>query len=1291
MQMQTEYDIERNATDRVSLSKAIRYVPPFLQVKANEIQSWADTLAARHELPVMLRVLVHSTCADLTQVNFPGNDDSQRHGWDGLIETSTGNSWIPSGLSGWEFGTNKNVTTKADEDYETRASKVTEQQRMATTFVFVSPRRWHKKESWQNDKRTEGKWKNVMALDASDLEQWIEQSIEAQIKFAEVSGRTLDGVKSLETCWNDWCADCTPKFTMGMFDEPVSNFREKLRNYLLSDSDQILRITGDSKLEGLAFLAACLLQEGTTREDKELSQIADKVVVFTKHDQLPKLAVGSPGFIPVIAHPDVELEFAQLKVKPRGCLMVDHHRQNAISSQPKVVLRPLTDNGFRDALESMSLGPDEIKRLKRESGRSLTVFRRRRARNEQLKLPQWSRQQDTARSLAAMALAGTWLKNNEADTLLLQNISQCDASSLEENFLRLLNTNETPVWEIVEHRGVVSKLDILYSIVPWLSTDVFRTFLEVAQNVLSERDPSLDLPDDQHWAAPIYGKVWKHSEPIRKGISESLVLLAVHGRNLFDNRVPEPEHEITELVRDLLEPMSIERLTSQSIHLPLYAEAAPETFLRIFERDLSQAEPVVYSLMKPATDTLFNRNERVHLLWALELLAWNPEWLIRVVEILARLAEREPVDNLSNKPSNSLLSIFRSWMPQTGASLGERKLALEDLIRKSPEVAWHILTEQFVLGNRFGEYSTKPLWRDYAIGLGEPVRHSEAGEFVRHCIDSCIDWKTHTAKTLADLTGKTEEFESNQLKRLESAVKEWKTSATDKDCSFLRERIRESLGIIRLRTGSGRIERKTADEKIDLLERLYEELNPRDLVWRHAWLFEKSWVPRSYEEEVESEKNDERIRTLQRNAILEVQAELGIRGVIGLAFCGNAPDVTGRVYVDAIEDLDAQTSLLTSVLTDASWLESHPHQMLVSGIFDGMGSEQAITVVGKLNGQLSPAAIVLLLCQIPFEPQVWTALDRFGEAISYQYWHEVKPVWRKHGTTDLNYVVSMLLAAERPYEAFDFAHLNWMQIESIYIQSILVDLQSSTEFRRLISRNDVYYIERAFRVLNERQALPQSEMARLEWLYLDFRLDGDYGIPNLEREIESKPELFCEFVALTSSRADGDTELTQSDYHNAQRASRLLGGLKRIPGLGENGSLNVESLKHWIHTVQIRSESLKCKENADYRIGEILSHAGTDDDGFWPCRPVCKVLNEVLNDDIESGFQIGRSNARGVHIRAYGGDPEREFAEQYDEWASKCSGEFPRVAATLRQLASSYRSEGRFWDHDAAIRERTEY
>ena len=117
------------------------YVPPFLGIKANQIEGWVThNIPARTRLSVLLRMLVHSTGRGLTKVDFPGNDDAEQPGWDGLIESSEGTPWVPAGQSGWEFGTNENIKQKADDDFEKSVKAHSKKVRDEMTFVCDAAR-----------------------------------------------------------------------------------------------------------------------------------------------------------------------------------------------------------------------------------------------------------------------------------------------------------------------------------------------------------------------------------------------------------------------------------------------------------------------------------------------------------------------------------------------------------------------------------------------------------------------------------------------------------------------------------------------------------------------------------------------------------------------------------------------------------------------------------------------------------------------------------------------------------------------------------------------------------------------------------------------------------------------------------------------------------------------------------------------------------------------------------------------------------------------------------------------
>ena len=144
---------------------------------ASEIDNWSDTAEAAHKLPELIRRLVLATLTEPpSRIDMPSGSSVRMSGWDGLLESPSGNSWVPSGISSWEFSCEKKITSKANRVYMGRTEDSLGLDKVETTFVFVTSRRWPQKRQWEMDRRDEGAWLNVRALDADDLVAWLGQS-----------------------------------------------------------------------------------------------------------------------------------------------------------------------------------------------------------------------------------------------------------------------------------------------------------------------------------------------------------------------------------------------------------------------------------------------------------------------------------------------------------------------------------------------------------------------------------------------------------------------------------------------------------------------------------------------------------------------------------------------------------------------------------------------------------------------------------------------------------------------------------------------------------------------------------------------------------------------------------------------------------------------------------------------------------------------------------------------------------------------------------------------------------
>jgi addiction module HigA family antidote len=1298
LEMQAAFDAHGTKTKSAPTS-AKAYVPPFLSFKANDVTDWVDhNIPARARLSVFLRTLVNSGGGGLEKVDFPGNDDAERAGWDGWTEAKNGTPWIPAGTTGWEFGVNEDPKAKADGDF---AKSVKAYKRKADrdqiTFVFVTPRRWGGKAKWIADMKAKKQWKDVRAYDASDLEQWMEQSLASQAWFANETERPSQGVRSMDKCWSDWANVAKPALDGSLFKTAIDIARDKFKDFLARPASEPMVIAGDSVEEALAFLSQLL-------SDPELTEGRDRALVFDQVGVLPKLAQGSKDFIAVIHSRDVERELGPYSNSLRSIVL---YPRNATNSEPHITLEPLGYEAFRVGLEAMGYDRDDITKHANASGRSLTVLRRQLSNVEAVRTPEWAADNKIASSLVPLMLVGAWNADNESDQIALSLLAgDVPYEELERRIQELLGLNDAPVWSIGGYRGVISKIDALFAIAKVITHADLKRYLDLAKVVLGEDDPALDLPEKERWAAASHGKQREFSGALREGISETLVLLAVHGNHLFKTRLGfDGEVAASRLVTELLQPLSTRKIEANERDLPVYAEAAPDTFLKIFERDLKTEQPASISILKPIEAGLFGfHSSRVGLLWALEGLAWNPATFARAVLILGRLACVEINDNHGNKPIASLETIFRAWMPQTAADHDQRLKALMSLLEKFPSVGWKICVDQFGrYGNSVGDYSHKPKWRPDGYGFGEPFKFTgPIHAFVREMVEVSLTRPTYTADMLCDLVDRLHGLADKDQERVWKLIEAWKGSASDPDIAKVREKIRVT---VLSRRGRRRAKDKDFATLTKTAKAVYAALEPTDLANKYKWLFRQSWVEESADEldddEPDFRKRDERIEQLRVAALKEVFTEQGMDGIIALAEQGKAQSQIGWHLIRSVLGSDEKAKLIVEALQPGSNNLSIERKNLIFGAVRAMTVEERAVFFATVGSLLSEGDMLRLLLLSPFNSGTWAIVDALSEAGREGYWQDVTPEWIFEPEGDNNEAVERMLKAERPRAAFAAVHFKLEAISPTLLYRMLSGIAKVGKDKSGEYQLQEYDIKTAFSLLDRSADVTLEEKAELEFAYIEI-LSRTFGnetqhIPNLERYIETHPEMYVQALVWAYRRNDGQEDpekfrTPEGRKDLATRGYRLLEGIERIPGHDKKGVLRKENLAKWVSEVRKLAAELDRLAVCDICLGKLFSSAPADADGNWPCEPVRDIMEELQSEEISRGAHTGLYNARGAHWRGEGGGQERALADKYRKWAEAIQFSHPFVSSTLLMgMVNTYQHEADREDNEAGIRRRLRY
>jgi excisionase family DNA binding protein len=341
-----------------------------MQITARQIHEWAAGRAAAGALPRLVRRLALPV-GDVTEVTIPAGDSVARSGWDGELVSVAGNAWVPAGRSFWEMSCEASVTSKANDDYDKRTKRIPADLRASSTLVIVTARRWSQKTKWVEEKRMTGDWGQIRALDADDLEAWLEHTPAVALWFADELGLTGPGVESPARFWEGWAHQADPQISQ----EALFVDRERGRAGLLAALKQ--RISGggtdsitvkaDSAEEAAAFACAVLLGEP---ELSAVSLVVTDVAGWRFVEQNPLLKIV------VVARP----ELAERPSQRAGLAVVvpyaagDMNAQRGGEQADIVLERPLAHE-FEQALCGMSADPADAKRWAATTGRSWSVFR----------------------------------------------------------------------------------------------------------------------------------------------------------------------------------------------------------------------------------------------------------------------------------------------------------------------------------------------------------------------------------------------------------------------------------------------------------------------------------------------------------------------------------------------------------------------------------------------------------------------------------------------------------------------------------------------------------------------------------------------------------------------------------------------------------------------------------------------------------------------------------------------------------------------------------------------------
>lgn len=1249
-------------------------------VTALELEGYAELRDSEAVIPELVWLLVNESVPDLISCRIPYGDAVNQPGWDGLVETrSAFRQYVPEGRSFWEIGTNREPQKKATSDFKKRTESMQADEMQNSTYVFVTPRAagaggWPEpaQTKWLKG-REKTDWNRIVILDGQRMSDWLRE-FPALGKWLLRKIGTVKGAAGFSTPAEHWenlsqlVSGGSPPLPANVFLIGREKATRELQRLLDGEISQLVLAT-ESESDAEDFVAAYLKQ----LEPDARRILSNKCLFVRDADAWLSFANLRKAHV-LVASPrlgvenDDQLHLAAKKNGHRIIIPVSGAwAQGAATIVP---LRSPPAHSLESTLREAGFEPALAREFAGAGALNLAALKRHiRGLGELPPYASW----DNARVLAQAQLIGGWIGSNPNDREALETLLGKSYGEWIEVARTETLRADTPLIQRNEKWKTISRGEAWSALGPRLTNDDLDRFRAITVKVLGEQNPKFDLPKQERMFAGIQGKTLSYSDALRAGMAESLALLGSRASALTSCNNGKPESVANAVVHELLHQADWKRWATLNDLLPMLAEAAPHEFMAAVEDALRNPAKSEFLNVYAQEDNGFGGwNYMTGVLWALESLAWNPNYLVRITTILGDLAAIDPGGNWANRPKNALTNIFLPWLPQTAGSIAKRKAAIEALQREQPGVCWNLLLSLLPQSYGTSTGTHKPTWRDYIPEKWtDSVSQSDYWLQVQNYAELATEIAASDLSKLVEL-----------VDRLPDLPQPANARVLDHLCSdsviALPESDRVALWEALVDLASKH--RKFADtqwamgaDAVTRVEQVAASLAPTSSVLLYRRLFSDRDLD-LYEEVGNYETQARKLEEERKRVVSEIVADGGIERVLEFVNQAQSPRRVGFA-LGSIEAADVDARLLPAYLGPAD----KPLTAFVSSFVMGRFFSQQLPWVDKqLSQPWTVEQRLAFLTLLPFESQIWhraeTALPDGGG----DYWR--KCVVNPWGLDESSLVSAAenLLRYCRPRAAVTcigpLAHKNASFPTDLALRALLDAVSSPSE-------QDAFDQHSALEIIGWLQGnVPEDseELFRAEWAYLPL-LDRHHGgqPKTLERRLASDARFFCELVALIfrSDKDEKPREANEAQQGLATNAYRLLRGWRTIPGAAANGSFDGQEFTHWLAEVEQRATESGHLRVSMNQIGQTLAYAPADPSGLWIHKSIAAALDRKDGDELRSGLVSGLFNKRGVHGFS-AGQEERQIAARYRENAEAAGDAgFHRLADAMRGLADTYEAD----------------
>lgn len=850
------------------------------------------------------------------------------------------------------------------------------------------------------------------------------------------------------------------------------------------------------------------------------------------------------------------------------------------------------------------------------------------------------------------AFLGSWNENYSGDISIIEQITGMDYKTSQDCFKdELINNSDAfsyirNVWKCYSHRN------ILLSISSKLFDEDIDMLFSVANSILDSIDNCAKDAQDGAFPEPInYYSNFNYSAEIIKGVFETIALLGNNESSFSNCTKNHISNQIWEIERRAFSCSSAMSYYILSEYFQYLGEAQPKTFLNEIDKLIKEkSEPFIEFLR------FENENKHVykgyyHLDRIFRCLAIDERYFASAINLIVQLAK------FDSRFIDTAVYILLPWYPQTQASINTRIAIVRNLATTNEEIIWGILMK-LMPGKTTSSISLeKPEFME-ELELPEKTSVDDYIKASTEYINVAISLLANSVQRIVEIVDVIPHVSfdiQNQI--VEAIIKNTLELSLPKK-EIVWNRIRE---IVQEHKRFSNADWALTADRLKALDDAMAVIIPNAKYLEVIRLFRKDQFSlfddfENYEEETH------KLRDKQIEAVNTVYKEKGLSGLNDL----NSQVENHSLLGDCVAKVATDEDIVTLLKGKSTFnIES-----LLYGTINGLKIEHLFELIELFNDD-SKAEI---LSNLPLSKECVSKIQTLEEKSQDLFWRitcghysssiDVSTmetvIIKLNECGRANISLNLLLLAG--YEKEDFVS------DQLIIESL--DSYDGSDDKLLVGRYTIQELIKRLQSGNNHN----EDLIRIEWKYLDFlnSIDG-YSPVTIWKEMANNPDFFMKILKLY--RGDPDNK-TEDAIKAAKKSFSVLYHWKSIPGLQDNGLIDVEKLDNWIEIVKTEASKCGLLRLAQEEFGKVSFYSPQDPDGFIINRRIAYYLQNDTAEGVRAGYSMEAFNSRGAHWVDPTGKPEFELEEKYNNMANAADEEgMFRFANTLREIAQTYHDE----------------